>query len=150
MRHNSARPRLRAALGAVAIGCTGLAVLVPGDAGASETRPTATHNVAVAKGRFVPDNLGIDVGDKVRWVNTDARQVRIVSTHGPRKFAMGKRDTLDRGESWKIRFNREGRYLYRDTISGAVGEIRVGPDERTAPPRGNGYGFGTLEPVRPR
>lgn len=149
MAQNSARPRLnRMAVGAVALTCTGgLTLLVPSGAGASEARPTSTHTIAIAKGRFTPDNLGIDIGDKVRWVNTDAREYRIESVRGPRKFAMGKRDTLARGESWKIPFNREGVYIYRDSLSGVRGEIRVGPDEHTAPPKGSGYGHGPLLPI---
>lgn len=150
MANNSVRPRFtRAAVGAIALTCTGLTLVVPSDAAASESRPTATHNVAFTKGRFIPDNIGIDLGDKIRWVNTDATEIHIESVRGPRKFTMATRETLSRGESWKIPFNREGTYIYRDSISGQRGEIRVGPDEHTAVPKGNGYGHGPLLPPNP-
>ncbi len=148
MTHISA-PR-RFALGAVALSCTGLALLVPSNAGAVETRPEATQNVAIAKFRFVPDNVGIDIGDKVRWVNTDEAEHRIRWIRGPRPFGMEKKQTLQRGESWKHQFRREGTYIYECTIHGERGEVRVGPDEHTAAPKSTGYGWGSLEPVRPR
>jgi hypothetical protein len=60
---------------------------------------------------------------------------------------MARNDTLEKGESWKITFNREGRWFYRDSFSGIRGEIRVGHDEHTAPPKGSGYGHGPLLPI---
>ncbi|MGQ0847163.1 MAG: cupredoxin domain-containing protein [Sporichthyaceae bacterium] len=145
------RPRLdRVALSAAVAGCTGLALLLPTSADASDSAPRLTHNVAIADFRFVPGNLGIDVGDSVRWVNTDAHEHNVRYVRGPARFGMTGKHTLDRGEKYKHTFNRRGIYLYECTIHGERGEIRVGPKQTTAAPDGPGYDTGPLEPYTPR
>lgn len=152
MTHTSARrPRLsRVGLGAAVAGCTGLALLVPTSAGADEARPHLTHNVAIAKFRFVPHSLGIDVGDTVRWVNTDLAEHNVRYVRGPQRFGMAPLETLVRGEKYRHTFERRGSYQYECTIHGERGEVRVGPKETTAAPDGPGYSFGPVEENRPR
>lgn len=155
MTHTSARrPRRsrvapsRIALGAAVAGCTGLALLVPTSAGAGEARPGLTHNVAIVKFRFVPHSLGIDIGDTVRWVNTDADEHNVRYVRGPQRFGMAPLETLVRGEKYRHTFSRRGSYQYECTIHGERGEVRVGPKETTAVP--NGRSFGPVEENRPR
>lgn len=139
------------ALGAIVASCTGLVLLAStSTATAQETRPRLTHEVAIAQFRFVPNNLGIDIGDTVRWANTDASPHTIRFVRGPRKFGMAPRENLRQGERYRFTFNQPGIYHYEDSINGAQGEIRVGPKETTAAPTGPGYDSGPAEQLEPR
>lgn len=71
---------------------------------------------------FNPSNLTIRKGDMVRWVNRDSVTHTVTHLDSPKLFDR----VLNPNEGYRMRFNREGVYVYICTIHPwQGGEIRV-------------------------
>jgi plastocyanin len=139
-----------AAAGAAVLGCAALAVA--GGAAPAQAHPgTAdfSQSVVIADYHFTPDNIGIHVGDKVTWTNTDEVAHNIEAVDGPEPF--GTRDqVLHNGDKYTFRFRHPGVYHYVCTLHhGMHGTIRVGKHQQTGAPSDDWSGGSVFGPLRP-
>lgn len=73
------------------------------------SRAAGTVEVAIEKGKFVPQHLRIKAGTTVRWVNKEAR-----SNHSVwfQKEGLPESERFFPGESWQRTFDKPGLYPY--------------------------------------
>jgi plastocyanin len=139
-----------AAAGAAVLGCATLAVAGPAaPAQANQGTADLSQSVVISDNHFTPDDIGIHVGDKVTWTNTDEVAHNIESVSGPEDF--GTEDlTLHQGDRYSFRFWRPGIYHYVCTLQhGMRGTIRVGARQHTDPPSDDWSGGSVFGPARP-
>jgi plastocyanin len=140
-----------AVVSAAVLACAALAVA--GGAGPASANPgTAelSQTIVIADNHFTPDDVGVHVGDKVTWTNTDEAAHAVNSVSGPEAFGTG-RDVLHNGDSFTWKFFRPGLYHYVDSLHrGVRGTIRVGARQHTdVPPADDWSGRGPVGPARP-
>jgi plastocyanin len=140
-----------AAVSAVVLGSAALAVAGgAGPAGAAPSTAELSQTVVIADNHFTPDDVGVHVGDKVTWTNTDEVAHAVNAVSGPEPFGTG-REALHNGESYTWRFDRAGLYHYVDNLNhGMRGTVRVGRHEQTNTPPSDDWSSGSLfGPGRP-
>jgi plastocyanin len=76
----------------------------------TQSKPTATHTVAITAAGFVPDSIVIARGDTVTWRNADTQPHQVVSDTG----AFPASPVLDAGEAYSFRFGTASSYTYHD------------------------------------
>jgi plastocyanin len=85
---------------------------MPGSAGkAGSQTPVATTKVAIENFAFVPATITVKAGSTVTWTNKD--QDPHTATSQAKKFSS---PTLNRGDVYRFRFTKPGRYPYLCTI----------------------------------
>jgi plastocyanin len=99
----------------VALVLAGVVVLLAGAvlAGrAAAVRPGVTHTVKIDGTRFDPDDLAVDAGDSIEWVNQDPFPHSVTSTEA------GKFDSkeIPPGKSWTYKPSHKGTFAYTCTI----------------------------------
>jgi plastocyanin len=138
-----------AAAGAAVLGSAALAVVGAAPAQAGPSSVELSQSVVISDNHFTPDDVGIHVGDKVTWTNTDEVAHNIEAVDGPEPF--GTRDqVLNQGDKFTFRFWKPGIYHYVCTLQhGMRGTIRVGARQHTAPPSDDWSGGSVWGPGRP-
>jgi plastocyanin len=100
------------ALSALA-GCSGTSSSTPSTqpAGSASTRPSPTTDgvVSISNFAFNPENVTIQVGQKVTWTNNDSVPHTVTGTD----FDSGK---LDPGATYSHTFDKAGSFDYKCTI----------------------------------
>jgi plastocyanin len=139
-----------AAASAAVLGSAALAVA--GGAGPARATPSTaelSQTVVIADNHFTPDNVGVHIGDKVTWTNTDEAPHAVNAVSGPEPFGTG-REALHNGDSFTWRFDRPGLYHYVDNLNhGMRGIIRVGARQHTdVPPQDDWSGGSVFGPGR--
>ena len=106
-----------AAASAAVLGSAALAVAGgAGPAGAAPSSAELSQSVVIADNHFTPDDVGVHVGDKVTWTNTDEVAHAVNSISGPEAFGTG-REVLHNGDTFTWRFVRPGVYHYVDNLN---------------------------------
>jgi len=138
-----------AVAGAAVLGCAALAVAGAAPAQAGPSSAEFSQSVVISDNHFTPDDVGIHVGDKVTWVNTDEVAHNIEAIDGPEPF--GTEDqVLRQGDKYTFRFRHAGIYHYVCTLQhGMRGTIRVGAHQQTGPPSDDWSGGSVFGPGRP-
>jgi plastocyanin len=140
-------PNRYAAVGAAVLAATALAV-AGGAAPAAASPGTAelSQSIVISDNHFTPDDVGVHVGDKVTWTNTDEVAHTVVAISGPEPFGTG-REVLHTGDKYWWRFTEPGLYRYWDRLNhGMRGTVRVGARQRTDVPPPDDWGGSPLGP----
>lgn len=109
----------------LALACLGLAALATtgcgGNASAVDAEPTPKVTVVMKDGDYHPDNVQIQQGTRVTWVNAD-KDPQTAETPGAGFYEVDRRKmakrglfdihTLQPGEAESLTFDRPGRYSY--------------------------------------
>ena len=92
----------------------------------------ATRSVAIAEFAFAPSSITINVGDRVRWTNSDAVGHTATATNG--SFDTGN---IDQGQTASVTFTQPGTYQYictpHPTMTGTI-RVRAAGAGVTDPP----------------
>jgi plastocyanin len=77
---------------------------------AASARKPATHTVTIEASRYDPEELTVNAGDTVIWVNKDL--VAHTATSQAGRFDSG---IIVPGKSWRYKANRTGEFAYTCT-----------------------------------
>jgi len=121
---------MRVAMRAVRLTLAALALLVLGLASSASAAPSAaTQGVSVANFTFSPTSLTINVGDSVKWTNSDA------ATHTVTADAGGFSSTLGpSGGTFTFQFTSAGTFAYHCAIHPSMTGSVIVRSAATAPP----------------
>jgi len=121
---------MRVAVRAVRLTLAALALLVLGLASSASAAPSAaTQGVSVANFTFSPTSLTINVGDSVKWTNSDA------ATHTVTADAGGFSSTLGpSGGTFTFQFTSAGTFAYHCAIHPSMTGSVIVRSAATAPP----------------
>lgn len=96
------------------LGVLGVAgMLISGVAGA------ATHEIEIGDGAFLPDQLSVDIGDRVEWVAVSAEHT--VTADDGSFDSLASWDTVPLGEKFGVTFLKPGVFRYYCTTHGSPG-----------------------------
>ena len=103
----------------------------------------ATRSVAIAEFAFAPSSITINVGDRVRWTNSDAVGHTATATNG--SFDTGN---IDQGQTASVTFTQPGTYQYictpHPTMTGTI-RVRAAGAGATDPPTDTVASGGPIE-----
>ncbi|HZE66784.1 MAG TPA: plastocyanin/azurin family copper-binding protein [Sporichthyaceae bacterium] len=135
-----------AVLGSAALAVAGGAAPAAANPGTAEL----SQSIVISDNHFTPDNVGVHVGDKVTWVNTDEVAHNVESVSGPVEFGT-ENQVLHQGDKYSFRFWRPGIYHFVCTLHhGMRGTVRVGARQHSdVPPSDDWSGGSTFGPGRP-
>ena len=96
-----------------------------GQDGPLQPNPEPEEDVSIINGQFVPSQLTIAVGTRVRWTNND-NSVAVVESGTPMNPTTAfNSPNIQAGSSWPHLFNQVGVFSYYSSLSGATGRITV-------------------------
>lgn len=79
----------------------------------------ATHEIEIGEGSFLPDQLSVDIGDRVEWVALSAEHT--VTADDGSFDSLASWDTVPLGEKFGVTFLTPGVFRYYCTIHGSPG-----------------------------